>query len=142
MGTKAAPGGTHADPISPIPAPNDGDYDMTLVEIDHVRSGEPEMELVRAMQAIGVTSPVCARLIKAYSADHLRTHLRHTRHARATRFAKGTQAAYFVRSAGGDWDPPPGFRIEDHLTPAETAERERENRRRYVTGKYADLIQS
>ena len=100
------------------------------------------MELVRAMQEIGVTSPVCARLLKAYSADHFRTHLRYARHARTTGFAKRTAAAYFVRSAGGNWDPPPSFDLEDHLTPAEAAEREREGRRRYITGKYAGLIRS
>ena len=142
IGTNAAPMGTPANPISPTPAPNDCDNDLTIVKIDHVRSGDPEMELVRAMQEIGVTSPVCARLLKANSADHLRTHLRYARHARATGFAKRTEAAYFVRSAGGNWDPPPGFRLEDHLTPAEAEDREREGRRRYITGKYAGFIRS
>ena len=142
IGTETAPIGTHTDPISPIPAPNDCDHDMTIIEIDHVRSREPEMELVRDMQDIGFTSPVCARLIKAYPADHLRTHLRYARHARATGFVKRTEAAFFVRSAGGNWDPPPGFALEDHLTPAEAEEREREGRRRYITGRYAGLIRS
>lgn len=101
--------------------------------IDTMHANDELDKLQQRMAAIGVSQRVARDILRRFSPETIARHLDQTEYATASRQARSA-AAWFVASVRDDWSPPAGMPRREHG-------RSREDRYRYIRGKYAHLIQ-
>lgn len=138
-----APSSTETSPDGATPAPhvlhecNNGLLHPDQSHADGVTPPLPSPErlaLIREMRSLGVALKVALNIAGRYEPEYLTEKLQQCRFAIERKLAHNS-AGWFVASVRQDWQPPLGYDPVAFLSPEE-------QRHRYATGEYADLIQS
>lgn len=142
QGTTAASTPTPAPTDTPTPPHVVHECDINIshpedLHADGVTPPLPSPErqaLIREMRDLGVALKVALSIAGRYEPEYLTEKLRQCRFAIEQKLAHNGPG-WFVASVRQDWQAPLGYDPTDALSPEE-------KRQLYITGKYADLIQS
>lgn len=104
----------------------------TTLPID--KQQDKQVALLREMRQLGVVLKVAQKLVAKYDLDYLREKLEQARFAVESKIAENGPG-WFVASVREDWQAPLGFGDRDKPKPGSE-----KSRRRYIEGKYKDLV--
>lgn len=106
----------------------------TTLPID--KQQDKQAALLRKMRQLGVVLKVAQEMVHKYDVDYLTEKLEQTLYAIEAGLCTGGGPGWFVTSVKENWQEPLGFHDRNKPKPGS-----KESRRRYIEGKYKDLIE-